>query len=686
MSRKILASSLLGCLILHVLPGAVVQAREVGGENFAELRNFIAPDPLRGDDGLPPSPAAPPRYGPINLGLDVDGNAIEGTITVEIAFYEGKYYLYAPSSACGSFDYAPGANTTATLATEPRSFYRYCGLTIYESSDMMRWKLIDRLFPQHPETGRIYPIKKARVLYSAKTGLYTMWLANGQGGRYGGIYTATSRTPVGPWSLPKPIENPFDPEGKDPITDFDLGTGPDGRNWLAASHGRIRVFELSEDNSALVKQFVAKVPPGILNGGIGIHYEKGWWYVTGGPSCANCVATSFAYIMARDPSGPWLSPATLAPDDIVQPAVISQDSGNAQSSGSLQLPDGRGGSRTIIPFKHYRATAAKAPTMDPQQPADANLALAGLWWYPLEYDASGRIKPIVVMPSYRFPLATNVRAAAPPAYQADLSITAKRSVVQSWTVPKGQVVASLLPAVFQRTLDDRPAVYFTKPFTDLEEVKRWREQQRREGKVVRPQEPMMDAPLIATLTLPDGKTQSWSIDPRTISWSPRQIPLNLARPYAGGGKFTLRLTTAGRAGGYGVAVGPPIAGATFAHVESGVSRTFPVAMAFVTRSSPAVPPVITAQPRSVRVTEGDEAGFVVEARGDGLGYQWKRDGKIILAPDGKNESTAANLRLDRVSQADAGAYAVEVMNQVGLVTSEPVHLEVVPASASRKDP
>ncbi|MFS2214108.1 family 43 glycosylhydrolase [Telluria sp. Tellsp104] len=644
----------------------------------ALIQNFIAPDPLRGENGMPASPGAPAKYGPINLGLDVDGNAIEATSASSVAYFDGHYYLYGTSYACGSFDYAPGANMTPVLPTEPNSFYRYCGFTIYESKDLMNWKLKSRFIPQDPDTGRVYPLKLARVLYSSKTRLYNMWFANGQGGRGPGRLVMQSTTPFGPWSKPRPILNPLDPTGKNLLLNFELGTGPGNQTWMAASHGGIRVFKLNDEKTGITEQVDIKVPTTILNGGVGIYYENGWWYVTGSPSCANCVATSFAYIMARDPHGPWISPVTGASEGEIEPGILSQDSGNAQSNGIAQLPDGKGGSASFVPFKHYIATKAKAPTADSHQPGDANLALSGIWWYPMSYGADGKIKPMKVEPSSSFPLAAPVRSSVPPAYQADLSITAASAVEQTWTEAPGSVVASILPAVFQRTVDNRPPIYSTKPFTSLADVQRMKERAKAEGYVLRPQEPLMNAPLVATLELPDGTTQTWSLDPRTVAWAPHVIPLNLTRPFKGGGRFTLRLSTSATNGGYGVAVGPQLPHGAYTHVEHGSAHRFDAGMALRTAASSAPAPVITQQPFSVRVPVGGEAGFVVGATGEGLGYQWKHDGKPILAPDGMNESTALSLRIDQVSEKDAGIYTVDVFNQSGSVSSVPVRLEIVP--------
>lgn len=99
----------------------------------------------------------------------------------------------------------------------------------------------------------------------------------------------------------------------------------------------------------------------------------------------------------------------------------------------------------------------------------------------------------------------------------------------------------------------------------------------------------------------------------------------------------------------------------------------------------AAAPVITTQPVDVTVTEGTRVGFLVQAEGIGVGYQWYHDGQIVM-PHGvtagtRNESASAALRLAAVTMEDAGEYTAEAINAVGTVRSETVRLTVLPADA-----
>ncbi len=90
--------------------------------------------------------------------------------------------------------------------------------------------------------------------------------------------------------------------------------------------------------------------------------------------------------------------------------------------------------------------------------------------------------------------------------------------------------------------------------------------------------------------------------------------------------------------------------------------------------TPAVPPTIQTQPRSVTVTAGGTATFSVTATGTApLAYQWKRNGVNIAG------ATSATLTLVNVTEAQAGTYTVVVSNAAGSVTSVAVNLTVLPA-------
>jgi len=88
-----------------------------------------------------------------------------------------------------------------------------------------------------------------------------------------------------------------------------------------------------------------------------------------------------------------------------------------------------------------------------------------------------------------------------------------------------------------------------------------------------------------------------------------------------------------------------------------------------------IAPVITAQPSSLTVLQGQDASFSVAATGTPLSWFWRRNGTFIAG------ATNSSLILTNVTTANAGTYTVVVSNFLGSVTSAGAVLTVnVPAS------
>jgi len=90
------------------------------------------------------------------------------------------------------------------------------------------------------------------------------------------------------------------------------------------------------------------------------------------------------------------------------------------------------------------------------------------------------------------------------------------------------------------------------------------------------------------------------------------------------------------------------------------------------------PPVITAQPQNVTVTNGGTASFTVTASGAApLRYQWRRNGADVSG------ATNSSLTISGAQLSDAGTYTVQVINDFGIATSQGAVLTVlVPPSIS----
>lgn len=81
-------------------------------------------------------------------------------------------------------------------------------------------------------------------------------------------------------------------------------------------------------------------------------------------------------------------------------------------------------------------------------------------------------------------------------------------------------------------------------------------------------------------------------------------------------------------------------------------------------------PVITSQPQSITVSQGNAATFNVSASGSGLNYQWRKNTIDI------NGANASTYTISNVSSGDAGNYSVVVSNSFGSTTSNTAVLTV----------
>ncbi|HEX8117887.1 MAG TPA: immunoglobulin domain-containing protein, partial [Pyrinomonadaceae bacterium] len=91
----------------------------------------------------------------------------------------------------------------------------------------------------------------------------------------------------------------------------------------------------------------------------------------------------------------------------------------------------------------------------------------------------------------------------------------------------------------------------------------------------------------------------------------------------------------------------------------------------VSEGEVAPPPTISAQPLDTTVTVNSPAGLSVAAEGEGLFYQWYKNGALIPG------ATSQSLDFASAQVADAGSYHVVVSNSGGNVASAPARLLVV---------
>lgn len=171
---------------------------------------------------------------------------------------------------------------------------------------------------------------------------------------------------------------------------------------------------------------------------------------------------------------------------------------------------------------------------------------------------------------------------------------------------------------------------------------------------VTPAAPAAAAPTIATppasLAVFPGTTATLAVaasgsGPLAYQWSRNGTAL----PGATSAVLTLANVTGSEAGSYTVAV---------SNAAGSVSSS---AAALIVIGAP----VIVTQPASTAVTEGQAATFTLGATGDGLRYQWTRNGVAIGGATGVSHTTPA------LALGDSGAtYAVVVYNGAGIVFSQ----------------
>jgi|GEM_PF-1039523 len=96
---------------------------------------------------------------------------------------------------------------------------------------------------------------------------------------------------------------------------------------------------------------------------------------------------------------------------------------------------------------------------------------------------------------------------------------------------------------------------------------------------------------------------------------------------------------------------------------------------------------ITTQPNDLDRCEGESAGFSVVATGGGLTYQWQLNGVDLVDNVNITGSTTANLNINAVSLADAGAYTCIISGETSapaiLTVNENTTINTHPLAATR---
>ena len=88
------------------------------------------------------------------------------------------------------------------------------------------------------------------------------------------------------------------------------------------------------------------------------------------------------------------------------------------------------------------------------------------------------------------------------------------------------------------------------------------------------------------------------------------------------------------------------------------------------------PPKITQHLESKSVATGASTSFTVEASGDDLQFQWRKDGKDLHDGSKYCDTKTHTLHIKEVEKRDKGSYQCLVKNGVGEMLSEEADLAV----------
>ncbi|MDB5102609.1 MAG: hypothetical protein JWP91_298 [Fibrobacteres bacterium] len=307
--------------------------------------------------------------------FDTDGDALDAH-DGEIAFFDGLYYLYGTSYACGFEWQNPGG--------------RFCGFKAYSSPDLVHWTPRGFLFDavtdawQKSCDGNSYGCYRPHVLYNQATRKYVLWI-NVYDNR-AGFRVFTSGSPWGPFTetaQPTLAVNNDAPLAGVNNGDHDTFLDEDGTAWIAYTDwrtgGRIVIEKLDPSFLTGTGIHVAGVTSGATEAPSLFRRGSRYYVAYSDPNCGYC-ATGTSYRTAPSPLGPWTDGAKISDNSCGgQPAFVAPipvANGTAYLYGS--------------DLWHDRAK---------------NEALANHFWGPLAFGADGSILKLECAPTVSLPLA-----------------------------------------------------------------------------------------------------------------------------------------------------------------------------------------------------------------------------------------------------------------------------------------
>ncbi|KAH6664751.1 glycosyl hydrolase [Plectosphaerella plurivora] len=464
---------------------AASQPQPQSTQRLAEIVNFNTNDLLDGNDGFTPHPMYPLKYGAPVLRVDEAGNGMEEH-AAHVAFFEGKYYLYTETWACGRILYFSG---TIPGQSKPPGYNssQYpegdnggrCGIAAYSSPDLRRWTREDLYYPTS-FGGAL--VSKPRAFWSAGLGKYVLWFHSGNAlNDKSTLWVAVSEGgPAGPWGEPALAT------GDNLSHDYAIAIGPDGAGWIVTDvwagsfdegslpFWSVWVQKLNADMTGVaVGADGSETAIRIFNEShweaIGLFHREGLWYITSGGTCSNCEA-DIKYIRARDPLGPWFTEdgdEQGGEDEarLIKGDIISEDGCGSQAKGASVLPSPEG--PVVVTWGWaYRTSPSNYldPNLGRMAHADNMQAISSQLWFRPEFDDEGRILPYRCESSVRIPLQAQEQQddgqMPSQAYQPDCRVRVNTTLSQEvreggpLMPPLGST--SIEVPVFQRTDDLGP--------------------------------------------------------------------------------------------------------------------------------------------------------------------------------------------------------------------------------------
>ena len=351
------------------------------------------------------------RYSSVGDALDAhDG---------EIAMFNGVYYLYGTSYACG-FEWQ---NKNAA----------FCGFKVYSSKDLQKWTDKGYLFDASTKiwqtrcNGNTYGCFRPHVIYNKKTKRYVLWINVYD--NVSGYRVFTSVNPTGPFrevAEPNLAVNATAPAGGLNNGDHDTFVDEDGTAYLAytdwRSKGSIVIEKLTPDYLSGSGEVCLEVTEKSTEAP-GMFKRNGLYYVVySDPNCGYCSGTGASYKVAKSPLGPWSESKKISDNSCGgQPSFVS----------TIKL-----NSNQIFLFGS-----------DLWNDAAKNEALANYYWTPLTFNTDGTIKPLNCSQNFKISGKKIINiapdASQPGSFKGPADIKNGSKIVQSFTVAKTGTLKTL---------------------------------------------------------------------------------------------------------------------------------------------------------------------------------------------------------------------------------------------------